>query len=156
MRTSVLSGYGKIKLSFVDRLIDVTFEHFQETKKYYYSTSEYPDYGIPLPSNSVIEEMVTEGYTIFTLDTEQELNIVETENKYITHYELVITQMYSGIEPKPSFIFSTDDHSFLNKKFFCVETDTKLPVELYQSSINFDAIELVAYDFNKDLKIYVI
>lgn len=145
--TTVLAGYGKIKLSFIDRWVDITFEHIQETKEYYKQTYKPPYYA----SNQVI----LEEYTVFTLDTNQEFKCVDVDEKYISAYELVITKLCSNIHYKPSLIFQTNDSNLSNKKFFCIGNDLKLLVEPNKTFYNFETIDLITYDFNKGLKIYV-
>ena len=147
MKTSVLSGYGKIRLSFIDRPVNISFEHFQEIEEYHDINHKPPYY--------TTRESVVGQHTIFTLDLEQEFKSTKVDEKYISDYELFITKLCSTIHYKPSFIFQTNDSNLSNKKFFCIGNDLKLPVEPNKTFSNFETLDLITYDFDKGLKIYV-
>jgi len=142
--TTVLAGYGEIKLSFLDIPVECYFEFNQEIKVFLGEVKR----------KSIEYKNVINEKTIFYIKIRENISLCTPKEKYITEYDFTVKEINLTDTANVKLISQTEETDLNKVNLLLHKKDVQIPVVCYDFDPMMD-FRLVSYEFHNNLEIYV-
>jgi len=153
--TTVLAGYGEIKLSFLDIPVECYFEFNQEIKVFLGEVKRKSiEYKNDISKKSSDCKSSISEKTIFYIKMRKNISLCTPKEKYITEYDFTVKEINLTDTANVKLISQTEETDLNKVNLLLHKKDVQIPVVCYDFNLMRD-FRLVSYEFHNNLEIYV-